>query len=76
MPQNTQKIHYQGKPIVRTEHPHIVKVKGVASSTLDEAYASQGKSHYGIIFTDQIFPIFSYVRYVEIINLGTELPGT
>ena len=31
MPQNTQKIHYQGKPIERTEHPHIVKVQGVAS---------------------------------------------
>ncbi len=31
MPQNIQKIHYQGKPIERTEHPHIVKVQGVAS---------------------------------------------
>jgi hypothetical protein len=31
MPQNIQKIHYQGKPIERTEHPHIVKVQGVAN---------------------------------------------
>jgi uncharacterized protein (DUF433 family) len=31
MPNNTQKIPYQGKPIERTEHPHVVKVQGVGS---------------------------------------------
>jgi uncharacterized protein (DUF433 family) len=31
MPQNKQEILYQGKPIERTDHPHIVKVQGVAS---------------------------------------------
>ena len=31
MPQEKQKILYSGKPIERTEHPHIVKVQGVAS---------------------------------------------
>ena len=32
MPQNKQDMLYQGKPIERTDHPHIVKVQGVASS--------------------------------------------
>lgn len=31
MPDNTQKILYHGKPIERTEHPHVVKVQGVGS---------------------------------------------
>lgn len=31
MPQNKQEICYYGKPIERTDHPHIVKVQGVAS---------------------------------------------
>ena len=30
MPQETKKILYYGKPIERTDHPHIVKVQGVA----------------------------------------------
>jgi uncharacterized protein (DUF433 family) len=31
MPQKKRKMLYSGKPIERTEHPHIVKVQGVAS---------------------------------------------
>ena len=30
MPQETKKALYYGKPIERTDHPHIVKVQGVA----------------------------------------------
>ena len=31
MPQNKQDTLYYGKPIERTDHPHIVMVQGVAS---------------------------------------------
>ena len=31
MPQKKQDTLYYGKPIERTDHPHIVKVQGVAS---------------------------------------------